>query len=149
ILRRDAGDEQDHQGNPEKQKGKTVLSPHATEESTPAVIRAEFLPGTAHGGLAVAPAGVAGFAQGRGGPMRRLLILVLVVVPVASAAKDAFDIARFTPPPGWQKSSSPGLLNFQVPPSHGTGATLFLFASQPAPGSPDENFRGAWQRLMA
>jgi len=81
--------------------------------------------------------------------MRRLLVLVLVVVPVASSAKDAFDIARFTAPPRWQKSTSPGLVTLQAPPSRGSGAQIFLFASEPSRGAPDENFRTAWQKLVA
>jgi hypothetical protein len=81
--------------------------------------------------------------------MRRLLVLVLVVVPVASSAKEAFDIARFTAPPRWQKSTSPGLVTLQAPPSRGSGAQIFLFASEPSRGAPEENFRTAWQKLVA
>jgi hypothetical protein len=81
--------------------------------------------------------------------MRRLLVLVLAGVPVASAAKDAFDIARFTAPPRWQRSTSPGLVTLQAAPSPGSGAQIFLFASEPSRGAPEENFRTAWQKLVA
>jgi len=82
--------------------------------------------------------------------MRRLLLLVLAVVPAASAAaKEAFDIARFTAPPRWQKSTSPGLVTLQAPPSPGSGGQIFLFASEASRGSPEESFRAAWQKLVA
>jgi len=82
--------------------------------------------------------------------MRRLLVLVLALVPVASAgAKETFDIARFTAPPRWQTSTSPGLVTFQAPPSPGSGAQMFLFASEASRGSPEQNFRTAWQKLIA
>jgi hypothetical protein len=82
--------------------------------------------------------------------MRRLLVLVLAFVPVASAdAKEAFDIARFTAPPRWQRSTSPGLVSLQARPSPGSGAQMFLFASEPSRGSPEQNFRTAWQKLIA
>ena len=82
--------------------------------------------------------------------MRRLLVLGLAVLPMTSAAaKEGFDIARFTAPPGWQRSSSPGLVTLQSPPVRGSGAQLFLFASEPARGSPQEAFRATWQKLIA
>ncbi len=82
--------------------------------------------------------------------MRRLLVGVLVALPVASAAaKEAFDIARFTAPPRWQRSSSPGLVTLQAPASPGSAAQIFLFASEPSRGSPEDAFRVAWQKLIA
>lgn len=82
--------------------------------------------------------------------MRRLVVLVLAVLPAASAAaKEAFDIARFTAPPRWQRSSSPGLVTLQTPPSRGSGAQIFLFASEASRGSAEDNFRAAWQKLIA
>ena len=82
--------------------------------------------------------------------MRRLLVLVVAVLPAASAvAKEVFDIARFGTPPRWQRSTSPGLLTLQAPPARGSSAQIFLFASEPTRGSPEENFRLAWQKLIA
>jgi hypothetical protein len=81
--------------------------------------------------------------------MRRLLVAVFAVLPATAIAKEAFDIARFTVPPRWQKSTSPGLVTLQAPPTRGSGAQLFLFASEPARGSPEDAFRVAWQKLIA
>ncbi|HET6982394.1 MAG TPA: hypothetical protein VFI53_09640, partial [Myxococcaceae bacterium] len=81
--------------------------------------------------------------------MRRLLVVVLAVLPAAAIAKEAFDIARFTVPPRWQRSITPGLVTLQAPPTRGSGAQLFLFASEPARGSPEDAFRVAWQKLIA
>ena len=82
--------------------------------------------------------------------MRRLLVLVLAVLPTASAAaKEAFDIARFSVPPRWQRSSSPGLVTLQAPPGRGSAAQIFLFASEPSRGSPEDAFRAGWQKLIA
>jgi hypothetical protein len=81
--------------------------------------------------------------------MRRLLVVVFALLPATSAiAKEAFDIARFTVPPRWQRSNSPGLVTLQAAPSRGSGAQLFLFASEPARGSPEDAFRVAWQKLI-
>lgn len=80
--------------------------------------------------------------------MKRLLVLVVAVVASSAGAKEAFDIARFVPPAGWQRNASPGLLGFQAPPGQGSGQ-IFLFPSAPSRGSPEANFRAAWARLVA
>jgi hypothetical protein len=80
--------------------------------------------------------------------MTRLLVLMVAVVGSLADAKEAFDIARFVPPLGWQRSASPGLLAFQAPPGQGSGQ-IFLFPSEPSRGSPEENFRAAWARRVA
>ena len=80
--------------------------------------------------------------------MTRLLVLMVAVVGSSAGAKEAFDIARFVAPVGWQRSASPGLLAFQAPPGQGSGQ-IFLFQSEPSTASPQENFRAAWARLVA
>ena len=80
--------------------------------------------------------------------MTRLLVLMVAVVASSADAKEAFDIARFVPPAGWQRNASPGLLGFQAPPGQGS-AQIFLFPSEPSRGSPEDNFRAAWARLVA
>lgn len=80
--------------------------------------------------------------------MTRLLVLMVAVAGPSAHARDVFDIARFVPPQGWQRSASPGVLVFQAPPGQGS-AQIDLLASEPSRGSPDDNFRAAWARLVA
>jgi hypothetical protein len=82
--------------------------------------------------------------------MRRLLVLMVAVLASSTAvAKDSFDIARFVPPARWQRSQSPGLLSFQAPAGRGSGAVMFLFASEPSRATPENNFQAAWRKLIA
>jgi hypothetical protein len=81
--------------------------------------------------------------------MKRLIVLTVAVVCSTAVAKESFDIARFVPPPRWQRSQSPGLLGFQAQPARGSGAQLFMFASEPTRASPEENFQTAWRKLIA
>ncbi len=82
--------------------------------------------------------------------MNRLLILVLAVLaPSAGRAKEAFDVARYTLPAGWQQTRSPGMVALQSPIQNGSGAQIYLFASEPSRGTPEENFQAAWRKLVA
>ena len=82
--------------------------------------------------------------------MTRLLILLVAVLgPLPAAAKEAFDVARYVPPPRWQKSQTPALLSLQAPARPGSGAQIFVFPSEPARGSPEQNFQVAWRTLIA
>jgi len=81
--------------------------------------------------------------------MKRLIVLTVAVVCSTAVAKESFDIARFVAPPRWQRSQSPGLVTFQAPSTRGSGAMMFLFASEPSRGTPEENFQTAWRKLIA
>ena len=82
--------------------------------------------------------------------MTRLLVLMVAVLgPSSALAKEAFDIARFVAPPRWQRLQSPGLLTLQAPAAPGSSAQVFLFPSEPAQASPEENFQAAWRKLLA
>ena len=70
---------------------------------------------------------------------------------LAAGPKESFDIARFVPPRGWQRTQSPGLLTFQVSrvqdgqPSSGQ---IFVLPSEPSSGAPTQNFEAAWSKLV-
>jgi hypothetical protein len=60
-------------------------------------------------------------------------------------AEEAFDIATFEPPAGWERVASPGVLAFRA----ATGdAQIALFPSVPSKASPAENFAAEWARLV-
>ncbi|HTS79365.1 MAG TPA: hypothetical protein VMH40_02095 [Myxococcaceae bacterium] len=80
---------------------------------------------------------------------RVLVVLVAVLVSSSAVAKEAFDAARFVAPPRWQKSQSPGVIRLTAPAARGSAGELFLFASEPSRGTPEQNFQAAWQKLIA
>lgn len=71
------------------------------------------------------------------------------IVPADAAGRETFDIATFTPPPGWERVVSPGLLSFRTPASQKEPTQIFLFPSQPSGGNPATNFEAEWARLVA
>lgn len=84
--------------------------------------------------------------------MTHLSVALLVLLAAPQGSKESFDIARFVAPPGWQRQQSPGLLMFQSPQRRGGppgSALLVMKPSQPSAASPEENFAGAWQRLVS
>ena len=80
---------------------------------------------------------------------RVLVVLVAVLASSSAVAKEAFDAARFVAPPRWQKSQSPGVIRLTAPAARGSAGEIFLFASEPSRGTPEQNFQAAWQKLIA
>ena len=72
-------------------------------------------------------------------------VFVLLALPAVTGAREAFDLASFEPPPGWERSASPGQLTFRAPASDGQ---ITLFASFATTAPPADNFGAEWARLV-
>ncbi|HKE96435.1 MAG TPA: hypothetical protein VKB34_19155, partial [Povalibacter sp.] len=68
--------------------------------------------------------------------------------PAAFAQRQSFDLATFTPPTGWERIESPGLLTYRAARPQGDSAQLFLFPSHAGAANPADNFDAEWQRLV-
>jgi hypothetical protein len=86
--------------------------------------------------------------------MRALVLPILLTVSAAEAAagqRETFDLASFTPPSGWERVESSGLLSFRVSRIAGgrsSSGQIFLFPSRPSSASPGANFEAEWVRLI-
>jgi len=87
--------------------------------------------------------------------MKRWFLLVVVVLffqGASQAQPEKFDIATFTPPAGWERTTANGTLSFfnskAVP-----GGTVFcqivLFPSKKSLGAPIDDFKDAWNNIVA
>lgn len=80
--------------------------------------------------------------------MRAALVGTLVYAGFAAATfgqAETFDAVSFVAPAGWERLPGKGALGFRAPDG---GAQVFLFPSQRSAGSPEENFRADWERLV-
>ena len=67
----------------------------------------------------------------------------------AAAQKVKFDIATFTPPKGWQRIDSNGIIGFFDSKPAGTGTTfcqLFIYPSNPGSGNSTDDFNNEWNK---
>ena len=67
------------------------------------------------------------------------------------AQKEKFDIATFTPPKGWQRIDSNGVIGFFDSKMVGTGTTfcqLFIYPSSPSAGNVMDDFNNEWNKLV-
>ena len=85
--------------------------------------------------------------------MRKILVYMSAVI-ISSAAlgqKVKFDIASFTPPKGWQRIDSNGVVAFFDTKTVQGGTTfcqLFLYPSRPSSGKASTDFENEWQQLV-
>ncbi len=77
-----------------------------------------------------------------------LSVLGCLWVQSAAAAKETFDIATFTAPPGWERVALPQLLSFRTASGQKGAAQIYLFPSLASAGSPQANFDAEWARLV-
>jgi hypothetical protein len=75
--------------------------------------------------------------------------LACLILPARRAIcqRQTFDIATFTPPQGWQRSDTNGVLQFfkfKDPNSMASYCQIFLYPSRESSQSPMENFRAEW-----
>ncbi|MCC7307897.1 MAG: hypothetical protein IT173_10040, partial [Acidobacteria bacterium] len=82
-------------------------------------------------------------------------ILLFVVFLLSSAAHcfaqqtEAFDIATFQPPKGWQRQSGADGVQFSIEDkSAGAFSLITLFRSVPSLGDSKENFDAAWRTIV-
>ncbi|HZE85924.1 MAG TPA: hypothetical protein VE035_16510, partial [Puia sp.] len=77
-----------------------------------------------------------------------LFLAALSLSAMAFSQKEIFDLASFTPPRGWQRIDSNGIILFQkANTSNGQltrFAQIFLFPSQPSSGEPMKDFNAEW-----
>jgi len=80
-----------------------------------------------------------------------ILVIFFVFAAHAAGPKESFDIARFVPPRGWQRTQSPALLMFQVSQVRNgqlSSGQIFVFPSEPSRAAPAQNFEAAWSKLV-
>ena len=75
-------------------------------------------------------------------------LIVVALAPRATSQAATFDIATFSPPPGWQRSEQNGIVQLQS--SNGQSyCQIFLFPSHEGGADPAQNFAAEWARLIA
>src|SRR4051794_33771365 len=76
----------------------------------------------------------------------------LLLAAVAFAQTEKFDIATFTPPAGWQRIDSNGMVAF-LDSKTNNGLTsfcqIFLYPSHPSSGNAENDFRLEWDNRIA
>lgn len=80
-----------------------------------------------------------------------LPLISLILFSAASGQKEKFDIASFTPPKGWQRIDSNGVVAFFDSKTTQGGTTfcqLFLYPSRPSSGKASTDFESDWQQLV-
>ena len=85
--------------------------------------------------------------------MKQLLSLIVCLLSflVSSPAQtsDEFDIARFQPPPNWQKQTKEGVVLFStLNQQKGTYAMITLYGSGESSGSAKKDFDSEWQQFV-
>jgi hypothetical protein len=78
------------------------------------------------------------------------LMIVMIVLAFAQPVfgqTETFDVATFTPPPGWTRTESPGLVSFQdsrMRNGRFSICQIFVFASGAGSANPAANFQAEW-----
>src|SRR5438270_12390766 len=76
-------------------------------------------------------------------------IICLIMIAEAYAQKETFDIATFTPPKGWQRIDSNGVIGFYDSKLIGTGTAfcqLFIYPSNMSTGNSMDDFNSEWNK---
>lgn len=78
------------------------------------------------------------------------LLIFLSFNSCVIAQQTIFDIASFSPPAGWEKSESPGVVSYSVVDSaDGTICLLTIYNSTNGSGDPDVDFATQWNEKAA
>jgi hypothetical protein len=75
-----------------------------------------------------------------------IVTMVLTLARAAFGQPETFDVATFTPPTGWQRTESPGVVSFQhsrMSNGRFSSCQIFVFASG-AGANPAANFQAEW-----
>lgn len=75
-------------------------------------------------------------------------LATLAVAPAAASQASSFDIATFTPPPGWQRTEQNGIVQLQSVNGRDY-CQIFLFPSRAGAAEAAQNFAAEWARLIA
>src|SRR6478672_9507831 len=83
--------------------------------------------------------------------MKALLLLILscVMITETFSQKEKFDIATFTPPKGWQRIDSNGIIGYFDSKLTGAGTSfcqLFIYPSSPSTGNSTDDFNNEWNK---
>lgn len=86
--------------------------------------------------------------------MRALVLtsLIATLLARAAAAQATVDLAKFTPPSGWQRSEQNGVVSFLTTGNAGGRpiyCQIFFFPSHPTASDVQKNFSAEWSRLIA
>src|SRR6185503_4071653 len=86
--------------------------------------------------------------------MKKILLQIITTFIVINAASqtETFDIATFTPPTGWQRLDSNGMILFQdYKTANGLNSfcQIFLYPSINSSGNAKKDFNNSWALLVA
>src|SRR5688500_959928 len=83
--------------------------------------------------------------------MKKIILTCLLynLCIYAGAQKQSFDLATFTPPPGWKKQNTESAVQFTKEDAvKGTYCALILLKAVPGSADPKTNFDAAWETVI-
>jgi hypothetical protein len=84
--------------------------------------------------------------------MKKIITLLLSILAMHHpfCQTETFDIATYTPPPGWTKNSSRDYVSYTtIDKTKGTYCVLAIYTAVTSKGSPQKDFASEWKGLVA